>query len=76
MIMSKKNSSDTVGNRTRYLPACSAVSNNNNNNNNNNILSSFLIELETIYRLTPGCLGGSLSPLGAYDIYKYFFPPF
>jgi hypothetical protein len=43
--MSKKNSSDSIGNRTRNLPACSTVpqptaprvlNNNNNNNNNNN----------------------------------------
>jgi len=45
--MSMKNSSDTIGNRTRDLTACSAVpqptapqrtpiTNNNNNNNNNN----------------------------------------
>jgi len=87
MIMSLKNSNDTNGNRTRYLPACSEVS----NNNNNNLLGSFLTKLETIcrltpgclggspspldtiYRLTPGCLGGSPSPLDTYYIYKYFF---
>jgi hypothetical protein len=34
-----KNCKDTIGNRTRDLPACSAVpqtKKNNNNNNNNN----------------------------------------
>jgi hypothetical protein len=50
--LSLKNSGDSIGNRTRDLPACSAVpqttapprihynndDDNNNNNNNNNLL--------------------------------------
>jgi len=57
--MSMKNSNDTIGNRTRNLPACSAVpqpsapprapitahNNNNNNNNNNNILLGAVFSL-------------------------------
>jgi len=46
MIMSMKNSNDTIGNGTRFLAVCSAV---NNNNNSNNLLGSFLTKLETIY---------------------------
>jgi len=38
----------------------------------NNLLSSFLAYLGSTYQLTPGCHGGSPSPLNTCDIYKSF----